>query len=248
MRKRRIISCMMLLLVLATLMSMLTACTTSEKIPIPTAEKDVYIYDEDNIIDDNVEKELNQMLVELEKKTEIEFVVVSVKSLLDQSIEDYSNNLFNTLGIGKKGEDNGILLLFSRSDEKVRLEIGRGLEGCLNDSKCGRILDTFFVPYRENDKYTKAAKMTVQAVLNVLAEEYEINIQNLEEDIQVEDNSDNGIPLWLWIILIFLVILIFSVGSDSSSSSHGGFFGGSSGGFSSGGFGGGFSGGGGASR
>ena len=239
---------MMLLLVLATLMSMLTACTTSEKIPIPTAEKDVYIYDEDNIIDDNVEKELNQMLVELEKKTEIEFVVVSVKSLLDQSIEDYSNNLFNTLGIGKKGEDNGILLLFSRSDEKVRLEIGRGLEGCLNDSKCGRILDTFFVPYRENDKYTKAAKMTVQAVLNVLAEEYEINIQNLEEDIQVEDNSDNGIPLWLWIILIFLVILIFSVGSDSSSSSHGGFFGGSSGGFSSGGFGGGFSGGGGASR
>lgn len=73
--------------------------------------------------------------------------------------------------------------------------------------------------------------MTVQAVLNVLAEEYEINIQNLEEDIQVEDNSDNGIPLWLWIILIFLVILIFSVGSDSSSSSHGGFFGGSSGGF-----------------
>lgn len=248
MRKRRIISCMMLLLVLATLMSMLTACTTAEKIPIPTAEKDVYIYDEDNIIDDNVEKELNQMLVELEKKTEIEFVVVSVKSLLDQSIEDYSNNLFNTLGIGKKGEDNGILLLFSRSDEKVRLEIGRGLEGCLNDSKCGRILDTFFVPYRENDKYTKAAKMTVQAVLNVLAEEYEINIQNLEEDIQVEDNSDNGIPLWLWIILIFLVILIFSVGSDSSSSSHGGFFGGSSGGFSSGGFGGGFSGGGGTSR
>lgn len=239
---------MMLLLVLATLMSMLTACTTAEKIPIPTAEKDVYIYDEDNIIDDNVEKELNQMLVELEKKTEIEFVVVSVKSLLDQSIEDYSNNLFNTLGIGKKGEDNGILLLFSRSDEKVRLEIGRGLEGCLNDSKCGRILDTFFVPYRENDKYTKAAKMTVQAVLNVLAEEYEINIQNLEEDIQVEDNSDNGIPLWLWIILIFLVILIFSVGSDSSSSSHGGFFGGSSGGFSSGGFGGGFSGGGGTSR
>ena len=248
MRKRRIISCMMLLLVLATLMSMLTACTTSEKIPIPTAEKDVYIYDEDNIIDDNVEKELNQMLVELEKKTEIEFVVVSVKSLLDQSIEDYSNNLFNTLGIGKKGEDNGILLLFSRSDEKVRLEIGRGLEGCLNDSKCGRILDTFFVPYRENDKYTKATKMTVQAVLNVLAEEYEINIQNLEEDIQVEDNSDNGIPLWLWIILIFLVLLIFSVGSDSSSSSHGGFFGGSSGGFSSGGFGGGFSGGGGTSR
>ena len=149
MNKKRIISYVMLLI---TFVIMLTGCTTSEKIPIPKVEKDVYIYDEDNIIDDDVEEKLNKMLVELEKKSEVEFVVVSVESLLDRSIEDYANNLFNTLGIGKKEKDNGLLLLFSRSDKKVRLEIGRGLEGCLNDSKCGRILDDYFVPYRENDE------------------------------------------------------------------------------------------------
>ena len=106
MRKKRIISCMMLLMVLTTLMSMLTGCAASEKIPIPTVEKDVYIYDEDDIIDDDVEKELNKMLVELEEKTDAEFAIVSVESLLDRSIEDYANNLFNTLGIGKKVKDN----------------------------------------------------------------------------------------------------------------------------------------------
>ena len=250
MRKKRIISCMMLLMVLTTLMSMLTGCATSEKIPIPTVEKDVYIYDEDDIIDDDVEKELNKMLVELEEKTEAEFAVVSVESLLDRSIEDYANNLFNTLGIGKKGKDNGVLLLFSRSDEKVRLEIGRGLEGCLNDSKCGRILDDYFVPYRGNDEYTKATEMTVKAVLNVIAEEYEINIQGLEKDLPVEDDSDDGLPLWVWIIIILVAIAIVVIGAicADGSSSGGGFFGGSSGGFSGGGFGGGFSGGGGASR
>lgn len=250
MRKKRIISCMMLLMVLTTLMSMLTGCATSEKIPIPTVEKDVYIYDEDDIIDDDVEKELNKMLVELEEKTDAEFAIVSVESLLDRSIEDYANNLFNTLGIGKKGKDNGVLLLFSRSDEKVRLEIGRGLEGCLNDAKCGRILDNYFVPYRENDEYTKATEMTVKAVLNVIAEEYEINIQGLEKDLPVEDDSDDGLPLWVWIIIIIGAIAIVVIGAicDDGSSSGGGFFGGSSGGFSGGGFGGGFSGGGGASR
>ena len=182
MNKKRIISYVMLLI---TFVIMLTGCTTSEKIPIPKVEKDVYIYDEDNIIDDDVEEKLNKMLVELEKKSEVEFVVVSVESLLDRSIEDYANNLFNTLGIGKKEKDNGLLLLFSRSDKKVRLEIGRGLEGCLNDSKCGRILDDYFVPYRENDEYTKATEMTVKAVLNVVAEEYKIGIQGLEKNLPV---------------------------------------------------------------
>lgn len=227
MRKKRIISCMMLLMVLTTLMSMLTGCAASEKIPIPTVEKDVYIYDEDDIIDDDVEKELNKMLVQLEEKTDAEFAIVSVESLLDRSIEDYANNLFNTLGIGKKGKDNGVLLLFSRSDEKVRLEIGRGLEGCLNDAKCGRILDDYFVPYRENDEYTKATEMTVKAVLNVIAEEYEINIQGLEKDLPVEDDSDDGLPLWVQIIIILVAIAIVVIGAicDDGSSSGGGFFG-----------------------
>lgn len=238
----------MILIVLTALLSMLTGCTSSEKIPIPTVEKNVYIYDQDNIIDDDVETKLNQMLVELEEKTEAEFVVVSVESLLDRSIESYANNLFNTLGIGKKGKDNGILLLFSPSDEKVRLEIGRGLEGCLNDSKCGRILDDYFVPYRENDEYTTATELTVKAVLNVLAEEYAIDIQGLEKDLPIEEDADDEWPLWLIILLIIIALIVIGAVCGSSSS---GFYGGSSGGFgggSSGGFGGGFSGGGGASR
>lgn len=253
MRKKRIISCMMLLIVLTALMSMFTGCIESEEIPIPTVEKDVYIYDEDNIIDDDVEKELNQMLVELEEKTEVEFAIISIESLLGRSIEDYANNLFNTLGIGKKGQDNGVLLLFSRSDGKVRLEIGRGLEGFLNDSKCGRILDNYFVPHRENDEYTKATEMTVKAVLNVIAEEYEIDIQGLEKDFSGENNSSDEISTWVCIIIFIILMFIVSIMFTAIGSSGGGYYRGSSGGFSGGGssgggFSGGFSGGGGASR
>ena len=238
---------------LSTLMSMLTACSSSEKIPIPKVEDNVYIYDEDNVIDDDVEETLNGILVDLEEKTEAEFVVVSVESLLDRTIEEYANNLFNTLGIGKKGEDNGILLLFSRSDERVRLEIGRGMEGFLNDSKCGRILDDYFVPYREEDKYTEATEMTVKAVVSVIAEEYDVQIQGVDEEINVEEESDGDIPLWLAVVIIVAILgfaLLLAILDDGTGGSSGGYYGGSSGGgFSSGGsFGGGFSGGGGASR
>lgn len=248
MKKKRTISYLTLLVSLTVLLLSLTGCSfaTENEIPIPTVEENVYVYDQDNIIDDGVENNLNKMLTELEEKTEVEFAVVSVESLLNKDIEDYSNNLFNTLGIGKKGKDNGLLLIFSRSDERVRIEVGRGLEGCLNDAKCGRILDDYFVPYREDDEYTKATELTVNALLNELAKEYEIDINGMETDLPVKDSSDDGLPLWVWAIIIILIVIIIS--SDGDIFLGGGSYGGSSGGFSGSSFGGGFSGGGGASR
>ena len=242
-----------LVLILGIFTFTISGCDISEKIPIPTVEDGVYVYDDGNIIDDDVETTINNMLVELEEKTEVEFAVITVEDLRGLEIEEYANNLFNTLGIGKKGEDNGLLLLISQPDERVRLEIGRGLEGSLNDAKCGRILDDYFVPYRENDEYTKGTELTVEATLNVLADEYDVQIQGLDEDLQVkeeeENEQDNTVKIIICIILIILVTLRFALSMWNDSNYHGGggiFFGG--GGSSGGSFGGGFSGGGGASR
>lgn len=253
MNKKRLVALIALLLFVA-----IFTCSCSKsarEIPIPEVEQDVYVYDQNGIIDNQVERTLNSMLVELEKETGVEFVIVSVNSLLDRNIETYSNEVFNTLGIGKEDKDNGILLLFSRMDSRVRLEIGRGLEGCLNDSKCGRILDDYFVPYREEDKYTEATYNTVNAVLSILSEEYGIQIDGLETVI-IEEN-DEGMGFWEILIIAIVTLVLFAivaivVGNDEGGfGSSGGFFGGGYSGGSyrrSGGFGGGFSGGGGASR
>lgn len=98
------------------------------KIPIPTVKENVFIYDEDNIVDDEVEESLNKMLVELEEKTEVEFSVVSVESLLDRSIENYSNNLFNTLGIGKKERTMEYYFYSLGLMKKLDLKLAEGLK------------------------------------------------------------------------------------------------------------------------
>lgn len=253
MTKKRIISFGLIIMVLVTLICAITGCGSPDEIPIPKVEENVYIYDQDDIIDDVVEKQLNQMLVELEEKTGVEFAVISIESLLGRTIEEYSNEVFNTLGIGKKGKDNGILLIFSRFDKRVRIEVGRGLEDVLIDSKCGKLLDKNFVPYRESDEYTKATEKTVEAILNVFAEEYSISIQDLENTSSLEDETETKNE-WSWltiaIIVVLLVLIILgciffddSSGGGYSGGSFGGDFGGSFGGF-----GGGCSGGGGASR
>ena len=244
----------LLFIVIIGSMFVLTGCSSQaeKEIKIPQVSSDKHVYDEDNILDEATEETLNKFLIELKNKTTVEFVVVTVADLNGYAVEDYANKVFNTMGIGLKEEDNGILLLMSRSDKRVRLEIGRGLEGILNDSKCGRILDQHFVPHREKDDYNQATLLTVQATINVIASDKEVIIEGVDSEAIVKDDSD----LQAWIIII-VVIIVFSLmvvdacffggvifssmstGEGSSSSGRSG---------SSGGFGGGRSGGGGASR
>lgn len=255
-RKVSLILTMMLLLIVtlsSTIPVQASWFNDKSKIPIPQVQENVYVYDQDNILDNETEQKLNTLLVELERQTTAEVVVITVNSLLDMEIEDYSYELANTLGIGKAEEDNGVLLLISRNDEKVRLEIGKGLEGCLNDSKCGRILDNYFVPYREEDKYSEGTYKTIQAVVSVVAEEYEVTIDGSDQAIaeeykQQEEEYNKKMTRAIIIIfaIIFLLVLcdvIFFDGAICSAVFAGG---GSSSG--SGSFGGGSFGGGGASR
>ena len=250
-RRRNIVFlCMACLLILVTISSGCSAFGSKKEIPIPEVQKDVYVYDQDDIIDNETEQKLNKLLIQLESKTTAEVAVITTQSLLGMEIEDYSYKLANTLGIGKADEDNGVLLLVSRNDTKVRLEIGKGLEGCLNDSKCGRILDDYFVPYREKDEYAEGTYQTIQAVASVIAKEYNTTLDGIEKDYDQEIKDNESKQAWtiLWIFIIIIIIIIVVavcdlkffggalIGSISSSSSGGGGFGG---GFGGGGFGGG---------
>lgn len=249
-RKKRnaIFLCTICLLILVTLISSsCSALGSKDKIPIPEVQQDVYVYDQDDIIDDKTEQKLNALLIQLESKTTAEVAVVTIPSLLDMEIEDYSYELANTLGIGKAEKDNGVLLLISRNDTKVRLEIGKGLEGCLNDSRCGRILDDYFVPYRENNEYSEGTYQTIQAVASVIAKEYNMSLDGIEKDYHQEINEREeeeakaALKIFIIIVLIIIVVvicdfkffdgaLIGAIFSSSSSSGSGGFSGGSFGG------------------
>lgn len=246
MKKKRIKIVLIVVAIFIMIIAAISKCQAVEKIQMPKTEKDVYVYDEDNIIEDATEKQINALLVQLEKKTEVEFAVISVDSLLDLTIEDYAYDLFNELGIGKQEDDNGILLLVSKNDTKVRLEIGKGLEGCLNDAKCGRILDNYFVPYREKNEYSKAVELTVKATMSILAKEYDVVFDEINaEEYRTEEEQSTDISVLIIIILLLILYLALGGYGGYSGGSSGGF---SSGGFSGGGFGGGSSGGGGASR
>ena len=251
MKRKRLLNGLMVFIMLLCFV-FLSGCSESTKsIDIPLVIENTYVYDGGNILDDSTVEKVNKLLVELESKTDAEVAVVTVPGLKGYSIESYANELFNTLGIGKKSEDNGVLLLVSKDEKRVRLEIGRGFESLLTDSISGRILDDYFVPHRSEGDYNTATDQTVQAVCKYIADERGITLSNISVEINeksvTEDNA-SGVEIILIIILVIIIAAVAlalldkgSNGRSSGGSSGDSFSGGSS-------FGGGFSGGGGASR
>ena len=96
---------------------------------------------------------LESLLQEVQSKTTAEIAVVVLKSLEGGEINDFANRLFQKWGIGKKGKDNGILLIAAIEDRKVRIEVGYGLEGLIPDAKSGRLLDDHVIPFFKEGNY-----------------------------------------------------------------------------------------------
>ena len=69
----------------------------------------------------------------------------------------YANGLYKAWGIGKKGEDKGVLIFLTVKERKIRIETGYGVEGILPDGLVGEILDKYVVPFLKEGNYGKGS-------------------------------------------------------------------------------------------
>src|SRR3989304_5937551 len=99
--------------------------TYAQEYPNPNG----YINDYANVISTDDSSYMANVIRDYEKKTSIEIVIVTITDLQGDVIEQYANGLFNTWGIGKKGVDDGLLIMLSldEADRGLRIEVGYGL-------------------------------------------------------------------------------------------------------------------------
>lgn len=247
---------------------------SSFAISLPEPTDDFFVNDFVNIIDESDESEIMKIGADLYEQTTAQIVVVTINSLDGYDVDEYALELGRAWGVGSEENDNGVVILLSLSDREISIQVGYGLEGCLNDGKVGRILDEYAIPYLSNNDYSTGFIEAYKAVANVICQEYgvELNPDYQIDDYSVDDTyssgSDDGISTIMLVVvtvaLIFIIIFINKLsGGSSGGSNHsggsyhgggryyggptvyrGGFSGGSRGGFSGGG--GGFRGGGGS--
>ena len=121
---------------------------------LPAQPRD-FVVDLAGVIDRSTFERLNGYLVELEQKTKAQMIVLTVNSTGSVPIEDFALRTGEKWKLGRKGKDNGALIVIAVKDRLWRFEIGYGLEPTLPDSFCGRVGREVFVPYFKKGQFAQ---------------------------------------------------------------------------------------------
>ncbi len=142
-------------------------------------------------------RDLETILKAHEDTTSNQIAVLIIESLEGESIEEYSIRVVDAWKLGQREKDNGVLLLVSRGDRKVRIEVGRGLEGDLPDITCGSIIRKEIVPRLKSGDYDGGVRAGVESIIAAIGGAY------------TADESDQGGPGWGNWLLMLLPLSIF---------------------------------------
>ena len=229
------------------------------------------VVDAANVLSSDQRQILEQKLDAFNDTTSNQISIVTINDLNDVPIEDYAVKLFRDWGIGGSKHNNGLLILVSKNDHQIRIEVGYGLEGAITDVQSNDIIANDLRPNFKGGDFYRGFDEAINSLEKAAVGEYK------ERGTQKDDNGGGGNILGFIIIVIIILIVIgrgrggrgggmmsrrgfgswwipamFLGGGNWGRSSGGwgggfggGGFGGGGGGF--GGFGGGSSGGGGAS-
>ncbi len=205
---------------------------------IPDATEEFYVNDFADVLSYETENMITGSGQRMFEEKGMQIVVTTVESLYGEAIEEYSIEMARKYKIGSEGADNGILVLLAVSDREVRIEVGYGLEGDMNDAKAGRFLDDYAMEYFADNDFDGGINNLYRALL------IEFGLTEVEAPYAsgMDEESESA---WEWIVIafIFLGIIIYTV--FDMKGGGGGYYGGGSGGYRgyhghTGGFGGGF--------
>jgi uncharacterized protein len=182
----------------------LLACMVAQALEVPQLRTRVNDYAA--MLSPATVQDLEAKLADLEKTDSTQIAVLTIPGLEGQVIEEFSIKVAESWKIGQKGKDNGAILLIARDDRKIRIEVGRGLEGKLTDLLAGRIIRNEITPRFKAGDFDGGVNAGVVAIIGTVRGEYVPG----PEDGDGESGGEGHMVLTMLVIFFFLVIMFGS--------------------------------------
>lgn len=198
-----------------------------------------YVNDFAGVMDAGGKQALESELAAFAARTGSQVAVAVVDSVAPYDSKTYAVKLFEAWGIGKKGRDDGVLLLAAVAERRVEIEVGYGAEGRLTDGKAGEILDRDVIPYLKAGDWSAGLTAGARAIMAVL-DGTTSNSGGPVDDGGGQASHDGrgreGWSPWEWAAFIFVLVVLAMIiaGERGGRGPRGPSGGGSGGGRSSG--------------
>src|SRR6266513_1545325 len=173
-----------------------------------------YVTDLAGVIGAQKKAALQALGTELEQKTGAQMAIVTVRSLEGESVESYAVDLYKQLGVGRKKDNRGVLLLLAPNDRKYRIEVGYGLEPVINDARAGDA-GRAMVPFLRRGDYGKAAEVAAWQLAKHIADDSGVTLSGQPPAGQIRNTGARAGNLGLWFVL-GLIVLFLVIASLSS--------------------------------
>jgi uncharacterized protein len=170
-----------------------------------------YINDYADMLSPATEAQLQQELRSFEQTDSTQIVIVTIPSLEGDVLEEFSIKVAESWKIGQKGIDNGVIFLVSKQDRKIRIEVGRGLEGRLTDLMAGRIVDLAVKPRFKRGDFDGGFITGVHALIDATRGEFKADQQTGRRS---RARGTEGFSR-LFVFLFFAGIALLMLGSIS---------------------------------
>ena len=188
-----------------------------------------YVNDYAGIISPQTKTSLEQQLKAIEESDSTQIVILTIPSLEGEVLEQFSIKVAEAWKIGQKGKDNGIIFLVSKNDRKMRIEVGRGLEGTLTDLMTGRIIDNVIKPSFKAGDFDRGFTEGILSIIEASGSKFKGVYQHQQQKKRPVPGSfpaTTGIPWGFYVLVIVIYIGIFFFGkiSEILGSGLGAFF------------------------
>jgi uncharacterized protein len=176
--------------------------------PVPALR--ARVTDEIGMLTPDQRRKLESVLADYEAKTGSQIAVLLVASTEPEAIEQYGIRVTDAWKLGRKGVDDGVLLLVAKDNPKalrrLRIEAGRGVQGVLTDAQSKRILEDTIAPhFRQNDWYGGLVA-GVGAIATLLDQE-KFPAPPAQTPTQQHEDDGPNVVVSLFLILVGVVIL-----------------------------------------
>lgn len=147
--------------------------------------------------------EIENFLFGIEKKSDVQIVVLTIPSLEGENLEEYSLRVAETWQLGSKEKDSGVLLLVAVNDRKMRIEVGYGLEANLTDAAAGRIIRNIIAPKFKSKNFGTGIFLGVKAIAG-----HALQDENILSDIGSSDEDLDGLTIIIGLLLMLVIWFI----------------------------------------